>query len=228
MPAYKRKPIKKRRAPRRYRRRHGNSFLKAPLPNKLATKFRYCGQAVLDPGTAGTAAVHVINAMGLYDLDYTGVGHQPRGFDELMAMYDHYQVVGAKITVSFAQEYGSNYPPFYIGIALKDTNASYSDPNDYLEGRNIVSRVMPANATNASSRVMNLTKCFSLRKFLSVTKPLSSNQYRGGHVTNPSDSAYFHIFCAPVNSGSDEASITVAFRVEYLTVMTEPRNPAQS
>ena len=33
--------------------------------------------------------------------NHTGVGHQPLYFDQLMTIYNHYIVIGAKITVKF-------------------------------------------------------------------------------------------------------------------------------
>lgn len=209
-------------------RKRGNLLFKAPMPNKFATKLRYVGQTTLNPGVAGIAGVHVINAIGLYDPDITGVGHQPRGFDQIMAMYDHYQVIGSKITVSFTQQYGNTYNPMYVGIALKDDSTPYTDANDYLEGRNLVSTVMPAHYVNNPATIRTLSKTFSLRKFLSVTKAMSSNQYRGTSGTNPNDSAYFHIFGAPVNSGADEPSFVINFRIDFIAVFTEPRQPASS
>lgn len=222
------KTKKSNRRPRFYRRKRRNMLYKAPMPNKFATKLRYVGQTTINPGVAGSAAVHVINAIGCYDPDITGVGHQPRGFDELMSMYDHYTVIGSKITVSFTQAYASSYNPMYIGIALKDDVTTYTDPNDYLEGRNLVSAVLPAHYVNNPATMRTLSKSFSLRKFLSVTKAMSSNQYRGTSSSNPNDGAYFHIFGAPVNSGADEPAININFRIDFLVVFTEPRQPAQS
>lgn len=222
------KTKRRHRRSRYYRRKRGNLLYKAPMPNKFATKLRYVGQTTLNPGVAGIAGVHVINAIGLYDPDITGAGHQPRGFDELMSMYDHYQVIGSKITVTFSQNYGSTYNPLYIGIALKDDNTPYTDVNDYLEGRNLISTILPAHYVNNPATARTLVKTFSLRKFLSVTKAMSSNQYRGNSGANPNDSAYFHIFSAPINSGADEPSFVINFRIDFIVVFTEPRQPSAS
>lgn len=222
------KTKKFRKRPRYNNSKRNNLLYKAPMPNKFATKLRYVGQANLNPTTGGLAAAHIINAIGCYQPDITGGGHQPRGFDQIMAMYDHYQVIGAKITVQFMQAYGSTYNPIYIGIALKDDLTPYVDPNDYLEGRNLVSTVMPAHYVNNPATSRSLSKTFSLRKFLSVTKAMSSNQYRGTSSSNPNDSAYFHIFAAPVNSSADEPALVINFRIDYIVVFTEPRQPSQS
>lgn len=196
------------------------------MPNKLATKLRYVGQSTINPTTGGVAGVYVLNAIGLFDPDISGTGHQPRGFDELMTMYNHYQVVGGKVTVTFAHQNNATNVNQYVGIALKDGITPYTNPNDYLEGRNVVSTVLPANTTQPHTRT--LSKTFSLRKFFGVTKPLSSNQWRGNESTNPNDGAYYHLFVAPVLGATDEPAITATWRMEFFTVFTEPKNPLQS
>ncbi len=83
----------KRRRRRRRRRARPNFGSKSILGNRLPIKFKYQTSGTLNPGVAGVAAIQVMTANGLYDPDITGVGHQPRGFDQIMALYNHYTVV---------------------------------------------------------------------------------------------------------------------------------------
>lgn len=215
------------RRPRR-QRKNRSAFSKAPIPNKFATKLRYQGLTTINPGVVGIAGVHVISANGLFDPDITGVGHQPRGFDQFMNMYDHYTVVGAKITVSYSQLFGNSYDSMQIGLSLKDSPAVYTDPNDYQEGRNVRSGIMASTSANQASHTKTLTIHSSTKKFLGVSHPLSSSIIRGDASANPAEGAYFHIWGAPNNTVSDAPPLTINFRVEYLVVFTEPKNPSQS
>lgn len=219
-----------RRGVRRQLRRNAfavSSFSKAPMPNKFATKFRYVETTIdLNPGALGTAGVYVFSANGMFDPNITGVGHQPRGFDELMAMYDHYTVVGSKVTVSFSQTVGNSYYTTSAGIALKDGTTTYSDVNDYLEGRNVVSTVM-ASSTTDSTRVHTLSKTFSCKKFLGISHPLAEKNVAGNKGSNPSEGAFYHIFCAPLAS-VDDPPMRAQVRIDYLAVLTEPVQPNQS
>lgn len=226
---YVRKIKKTSRRPRRYRRKQRKmlSFTKAPIPNRFATKLRYVDWATIDPGVAGIAGVHVIKANGLYDPDFTGTGHQPRGFDQFMTMYDHFTVVGAKITVDISTGHGSSFSPLMFGIALKDTTTPFTDANDYMEGRNVVSRIVGATSTSGNANTAHLTKFFSTRKFLGRSKPLSDPQLKGNISSDPTELASFHIFVAPLAS-TDESLMTINYRIEYLTVFTEPKQPSQS
>lgn len=216
-----------RRNTRKTYRKKRSVLYKAPMPNKFATKLRYVGYADLDPSVGGLAAVHVLNAIGLYDPDITGVGHQPRGFDQFMTMYDHYHVIGAKVTIDFMHKFNTNGYSLMCGIAIKDSNITYSDPNDYLEGRNIISCVLPATHSTDSGPIRRLSKTFSTKKFFGVKNVLDTNEYKGSATANPNDSAYFHVFCAPFQA-VDASAIIVQFRIDYYVVFTEPKQPSQS
>ena len=43
-------------------------------------------------------------ANGAFDPNLTGVGHQPRGFDQFMAGYETFTVTGSKISVNFVYD----------------------------------------------------------------------------------------------------------------------------
>lgn len=223
------KSVKRRRSFKRRRsvKRRQISAYKAPMPNKYPCKLRYCSYFNIDPGAAGIAGVNVIAANGMFDPEISGVGHQPRGFDQLMTMYDHYTVIGSKITVSYSHLFGNNYDAYRIGINVKDSPVTAIDPNDYLEGRNLVSSTMPPVTGGDGACTRTLSMKFSTKKFLGVSHPLASENVRGNATANPGEMGYFHIWAAPLSS-VDGPAITCAIRIEYLCVLTEPKQPTQS
>ena len=229
MPKRTYRPRKTRRRSRKsYRKRSRRLvFTKAPIPNKFAAKLRYWDWAVIDPGLAGTAGTYILSCNSLFDPNTTGVGHQPRGFDQYMTMYDHYTVIGCKVTAVFTQDYAGTYDPLVVGVALKDSATAYTDVNDYMEGRNIKSRTLAASTTGENPNAITITKTFSTRKFLGITHPLSSANCRGNATSGPGEQAYFHLFVAPITT-NDNNQMRVHYRLEYLTIFTEPKQPSQS
>lgn len=214
---------------RRYAKRKVLSFTKAPMPNKFATKLRYHESITIDPANLGFAGTHVFSHNGIYDPNITGVGHQPRGFDQLMPMYDHYTVIGSKITVSFTSAgIAGAGGPLIVGVAVKDSPTTNPDVNDYMEGRNVVSRILNRSSTSAESHSITLTKTCSTRKFLGVSKPLANALIRGDIGNNPNEQAYYHLFAALVTGTADAPVIEASVVIDYLVVFTEPKQPAQS
>lgn len=60
--------------------------------------------------TALGQTFRVFRGNGPYDPDYTGVGVQPYGFDEMSALYNNYIVKGSKIKVTAAIQPIENFP----------------------------------------------------------------------------------------------------------------------
>lgn len=215
---------------RSYRRKtyHRKNLVlsKAPIPNKFATKLRYAQSGSVNPGVSGVAGVQVFNASSCYDPDTTGVGHQPRGFDQWMTMFDHFTVIGAKITITFGMAGQTSDRTIVCGVNLKDFSTAESDKNEYMEGRNVRSRMI-AGGGNADARTTSLSLTYSPKKFLSIGKPLSNTSLKGNAASNPSENAYFHCWAAPTNA-VDVESIFYQAVIDYLVVFTEPKQPTQS
>jgi len=70
-------------------------------PRWMRCEMKYCEQFTAAVA-AGTTADQIYRANSLFDPDRTGVGHQPRGFDQLTPMYNRYRVNRLRWHVEFA------------------------------------------------------------------------------------------------------------------------------
>ena len=214
---------KRKKTKRRYRRKRSSivRYRKSPVPMRFPTKMRYNDQITLNSGS-GTADSVVIHGNSLYDPITAVGGHQPRGFDQLMALYDHFVVIGSKITVSFQAT--STSANVYVGIAIRDSTTKTTDFNDYMEGGSVVSK--PLALIGATPTVLSIAT--SPRKFLGRSKVMSDPELKGSAAANPAEGYYYHIFCASSNASSDPAAVDVVLNVDYSAVFIEPKVPAQS
>jgi len=187
------------------------------LPNSQKVTLRYGQRFALSAGT-GLAATQIFSANSLYDPDESGVGHKPRGFDQLMAMYDHYQVIGAKITIMTAQPSTSGL----VGISLQDNNVPSSDVEDRLERRADNSVV---GVIAASGDPLALSLGYSQKHFFGLSG--IDDKYQGSVTGEPADQAFFHVWIAALGTASTmTAALTVV--VDYIAVLTEPKQPNKS
>lgn len=99
----KRKAVQKNRPYKKRKNAGGVSRTRNVVPsrvglgNKLSAKLIYVEKNItLSGALAGSLATYIIRANSCFDPDFTGVGHQPMGFDQLMAIYERYCVVGTK------------------------------------------------------------------------------------------------------------------------------------
>lgn len=103
-------------------------------PDKLVTNLRYVDTVNLTGG-AGVVGANVFRMNGLFDPDYSGVGHQPYYFDQLCgaagsAPYLKYRVLGSKITTKFMikdapSTAAANVGPVVVGLLMSATNGLY-------------------------------------------------------------------------------------------------------
>uniref|UniRef100_UPI00404866D8 hypothetical protein n=1 Tax=Polynucleobacter sp. TaxID=2029855 RepID=UPI00404866D8 len=153
------------RAPTTYRRAFGggpNALNKGPLPQTLSATFVYADDISLNAG-AGVADSWVFSANGLTDPNITGTGAQPRGFDEMMALYRTYLVTHAKITVWAENLDGSNSN--FVAISPL-TNPAYntSGVREILENRAMVCKQM--STRSGGPAVVNISMYADIAKFL--------------------------------------------------------------
>lgn len=212
----------------RRKKRYGKSLVlsKAPIPNKFATKLRYSESVSVNPSVGGIPGVYVFNASSCYDPDFTGIGHQPRGFDQWMSMFDHFTVIGSKITVQYAIQGQTDDRSLLCGLNLKDGATAYTDKNDYMEGRNVTSRLV-AGGGAGDARTCKLGLTYSPKKFLGISKALANQAIKGSASSNPTENAYFHCWVAPTGT-ADLDTLALQVVIDYLVVFTEPKNPSQS
>lgn len=117
------------------------------FPDRLKTRLRYCDVVQLE-ATAGNPGLWQFRLSSLYDPDYTGTGHQPQWYDQLVAVYQRYRVLGAKITVTFSPNQVSDTEandkgPYIVGITTSE-NATFGSgtSTDLLEDNNSTHSVL--------------------------------------------------------------------------------------
>lgn len=176
--------------------------------------------------TSGAAAnAYVFSANGLYDPDISGAGHQPIGFDQLMALYEHYTVTNCKITVNFVNESASEN--CYVGIAIFPDATVETGATKLIENGLMKRGWLAAKDSNSKSQCI-LSHNVKISKMNGRPESIVGDDlFRGDTASNPTEQTYLHLFLynlATINS------VTVRFDaiIEYDAVFTEPRKLAQS
>ncbi|AXQ66272.1 MAG: putative capsid protein [Cressdnaviricota sp.] len=144
-----------------YAGQRGNGFDSAIIgvPNSRRTTLLYADTLVLGSGV-GTTAQHVFRLNSLFDPDYTGVGHQPRYFDQFAALFNRYRVdeVYIEMTLSTTSNMGAvvilnaDNSLGGVGVAsaleLPNTSAPITVQAD--NSKTLRFRVSPAKVTGVS------------------------------------------------------------------------------
>jgi hypothetical protein len=196
------------------------------IPGFKNTRYRtiltYASDVVVTCG-AGTAGTQVYSANGCYDPDITGTGHQPMAFDQLMLSYEHYCVLGAKITCTFRNADDNDSPS--VGISLNAATTVQTDYTALRENGMIVREKLGFSASPLSIRTLVMK--YDARKFHSIPSVLSDPDMQGTITANPVEQGYFHISVWNTESASTVQVYCSAF-IEYDVVFTEPRKNGTS
>lgn len=177
----------------------------------------------LNPTAGGLAANHLYSCNGLFDPDVTGVGHQCVGFDQYMAMYDHYVVLGAKIIATFTNQDASNRQTAVIYV--DDTTSASTDLRVPIEnGTCAFTELDVAAGTNAQK---TLTLMVDPVKWQGRTNPLADPELKGTAAANPVEQCYFALAAAP-HTVVDAASVGVNVTIYYDVIFFERRRTALS
>lgn len=205
-------------------RRRKSTITRTLAPRTRRFKLRYVNSVTLDPPVAGVTANYYFSANGMFDPNITGVGHQPLGFDQYMAMYDHYVVTKSKCTV-YNQNNSSD--PICLGIFLNDDTANLHNTVEQInEQPNTKWRYLSADGNGASAGTV--TKYFNTAKDLGRKSVLSDPQLKGSAAANPTEQMFYQIYLGTLDPAMDHPGTVVQVIIEYEGYFIEPKDLAQS
>lgn len=229
---YRRRGRSRRSYNRRRKKKYSSPYqgrLMPGFPKSKMFKFRYCDSVVLN-APIGNIASHVFKANGLYDPDVTGTGHQPLGFDEASVYYNHYVVLGSKITVAFsAGSTASSYGPSQlVGVFISD-DATFPGTTSSLTEQGLTKWRYLAQAQTKGNAVTKVVNRFSAKKFFNITDIKDNIEELGATVTaDPNDQAQFVVWTGSMDTGTDPPFVNCFITIDYIVLMREPKSLNQS
>lgn len=215
--------------PRRsYKKKRSNKVYgytsQAVGPPTLLRKLRYCTRVNLDAGI-GSAAVHNFKANGLYDPDSTGLGHQPLGFDQYMLMYDHFKVIGSKISVEFSASANNTTTTNRVigAIYLDDDITALTDIEHAIEqgltSYKVINSGLGIKPTSISRKYSS--KVFNFNK-------KDSAELVGTAAADPADTAFFKIMVQALEAADNPSGVSALVVIDYIVLFSERKTLTQS
>lgn len=155
------------------------------IANRYRTKLMYSDFFTLS--TPGTGILwHQFNMNSLFKPDFTNAGHQPRGFDQLMTLFQSYIVTGMKIKVEgrFLSSNLDTNPVvgnLILGYLTVNGGTLPTDMTDASESRNYIT------VTRGDQTAFNVSKYFDVARCSGIPRSRVFNdvQYTGTVSTSP-------------------------------------------
>nr|AGA18419.1 hypothetical protein [uncultured marine virus] len=236
------------------RRKSRNRQLTVPR-NKIGfaqsfrTKLRYVTKKDMVVGSIDTVEFEKFRANGMYDPEVSLGGHQPRGFDQAMALYGVFTVLGSKISVNWA------YAGYDGPAALDATTSAFliktNKPVDTSGDGAVVAGVPVmcgiykgtealANPSSAAQimehdrtvwKPMNhqqpgiITSASArIGSFYGNASLVGTDDYSGTASADPAEQVQYTIWCGRTNGTSaGVCAVTAYVTIEYDVLFTEPK-----
>lgn len=218
------KPKKRVYKPKRSLTTYNKSSINMGLgfPKKLCTTLKY-REIINHYNNLGSNVFFKFNCNGCFDPNNTGTGHQPYYFDQYMAIYDHYTVIGSKITIKVVP---STVPTVAMYLSLSQNDDTTQTNNTVMgtsEQSNGSSAIIPAGSTDT---VKILTNKWSAKKTFGGSV-LGNDNLQGTASANPSEVTVWSVGLTSLDAVS---SVNVYFEVciDYIVVFEELKDIAQS
>ena len=191
------------------------------LTKTSSVVMRYADSVTLNPGISGIPATVVLRANGMFDPDAGIGGHQPKGFDQLMAMYEHYHVDECLLEVwADAQDLTTSQ---LITLSVNRSPSPIVTRNDVLENRMASTYALAASQGGPAATYQRIS--VNPDKFLGMKS--KDDTTWGSDTANPFQQVYFHATAMPVRE-TDSGEVYLTFKLTYKCTLREPKSVISS
>jgi hypothetical protein len=193
------------------------------FPASMTKTLRYSTNVSLG-AAVGALSTWMFRANDLFDPDFSGTGHQPMGFDQLMAWYNHFCVVRARITCTF-RNIGTASAAGAIRVDGSNTPLTVIDR--LIEDGGLTMDTFESKGVTGSNKTLSLDVSIPRLQGVSRSALTADPTLRGDAATSPTEITYFHL-CVWDSAGLATTSFVVDVVLEQTAVFMEPRDLIES
>lgn len=190
------------------------------IPQRRRVRLKYADYHGVDLTTLTRSGI-IVSCNSVYDPYQSGVGHQPRYFDEWATLYKRYAVIRSKVKIINPPEDQFKDHHVVCAIHLGNIGAlSTTNVYDWYEPKSAwVKTLSPKGATVVRQKV-------NMRKQAAVRNILDERDWGGNVSGNPTNQTYFSMNW--LSSSNLSGVFTVHYVVTYDVVFMEPEQVAAS
>lgn len=199
----------------------------SPMPDRFNTSLIYSDTVELNPSN-GTLVHYDFRLNSLYDPDFSGAGHQPRGFDQMMAFYQKFRVYACKIDVCMLAPGPSDNARAKWAVLVSGSSSTPLWSQYILEEH--PNRVSPVYLTNngTANTLPRYTGFVKLKDIYQVKDLEDDSDAQGSASSNPNRSAVMQLFCAALDGSADPGNVPFQVTLTYYTTFYKTSDPGAS
>lgn len=206
----KRKFIRKRRIARipRLPRITGvfrNAMGMQPFAPRKNCKLSYTHTNLLTTGVGGIYGTEqVFRLNSLYDLDFSGAGHQPYGYDQVAALYNLYCVRGVKIQMVISDPSADGV---VVAASVQPSNSTFAITGQGVDAIKEQPFSITRSINNSGKQVQTITSYVPIQTIEGLTRTQFAGAlsiYQAGITNNPSRVPYLRIACGSLRGNQGD------------------------
>ncbi len=180
-----------------------------PMPRTVTKKFTYVEAAFITLSSARGRYQFTCN--GMFDPNFTGTGHQPLYYDQMMQLYNHYTVISSRAIVTVADSVNRQIQlAFYVD---DDTNAENNA--EYAAERPGAESFFGYLAQDQNTKLAQSWNA----KATFGGNPLSQEKLQGTAGANPTELSYYTLVAYDL--ALNDSAIYFSIKIEYTAVLDE-------
>lgn len=197
------------------------------LPDTMGVKFKYSEHLNLAPGTTAVSN-YTFRINSLFDPNYTGVGSQPRYFDQLctLNLYTLYFVRGVKYKIKAINKAAHDVQ---VGLRLSESPTltgvytNNSAMNDAKELSNTYVRTLLSAGGSSKSQTTFTGYCpiYNIVATTQLGYYTNRDQYMAGYGSNPAVPCYLIVSTADDPNGSLGSDVDFYIEFHFDTILSE-------
>lgn len=185
------------------------------FPKRMTMSHKYHELVSLN-STSGTTAFYKFLCNSMYDPNLTSTGHQPLYFDQMSSIYDHYTVIGAKISVKIIPTSNAG-GAFFASLSQNDDSIQVATIDATIEQGGSGVRLFNSNMTSPVYPVM-INKWSAKKTFGGSV--LANDNLQGTALSSPSEQTVWCIAIKPCDNFTN-INTYVDVTIQYIAVWDE-------
>jgi len=194
------------------------------FPASITKRLRYSTTFAGSSTLGAITSTQVFRANDLFDPDFSGTGHQPMGFDQLMVWYNHFCVRTAKI-ILVAKNTAATAPTVCLRVDADSTPLTVIDRIVELGG--CVTEDLEIKGAYGANKKLKLSLDIAKLQGVKPSAMTADANLRGTAASSPTEVSYFHITMWDT-VGLSNSSMEVDVILEQTATFFEPRDITES
>lgn len=185
-----------------------------PTDKTRLMKHRYHATLAQAPSTTFSIATSAMMRANDMYVPENVTTHQPLYFDQMADLFNHFVVLGSKMTINFTG-HGLTTDQNIAIVPTDRTGVVFSSDN-YLEQVGVKAHILSAEY----DRPVKLTNTFSRKKV--YRRPINSTDLGTG-TSSPTELYYYQIVTSPVMTLANSGTIRMDMYIDYIALWSERR-----